>query len=67
MRERRRNLDGAFRVAKGYDIRDARVLLVDDVLTTGATCHFAAKSLKTAGAVSVAVAVLARTIPEWGG
>ncbi len=62
IKERRRNLAGAFRVAKGYDIKGARVLLVDDVLTTGATCDSAAKALKTAGAASVAVVVLARTI-----
>lgn len=64
--ERRRNLAGAFRVAKGYDIRDARVLLVDDVLTTGATCDAAAKALRAAGAASVAVVVLGRTVAERG-
>ena len=36
------------------------MLLVDDVLTTGATCSEAAKMLKQAGAASVAVAVVAR-------
>lgn len=64
LRDRRKNLVGAFRVAKGYDIRDARVLLVDDVLTTGATCDAAAKALRAAGAASVVVAVLARTVGE---
>jgi predicted amidophosphoribosyltransferase len=34
--------------------------LVDDVLTTGATCSEAAKTLKQAGAANVAVAVVAR-------
>ncbi len=65
-RDRRKNLVGAFRVAKGYDIRirGARVLLVDDVLTTGATCDAAAKALKEAGAATVVVAVLARTVGE---
>ena len=37
-----------------------RVLVVDDVLTTGATCSEAAKMLKQAGAAMVAVAVVAR-------
>jgi predicted amidophosphoribosyltransferase len=55
---------GAFRLARGYDIKGARVLLVDDVLTTGATCDEAAKTLKGAGAASVVVTVLARTVGE---
>ena len=54
------NVRGAFRVRDAPVIRDARVLLVDDVLTTGATCSEAAKTLKQAGAASVAVAVVAR-------
>ncbi len=41
-------------------LKDARVLLVDDILTTGATCSEAAKLLKQAGAAAVAVAVVAR-------
>ena len=53
---------GAFALATGYDIRDARVLLVDDILTTGATCNEAAKALKSGGAAAVYVAVLARAV-----
>jgi ComF family protein len=63
-RQRRRNQVGAFSVRAGYDMKGARVLLVDDVLTTGATCHHAAKVLKLAGASSVAVAGLGRAIGE---
>lgn len=37
------------------------VLLVDDILTTGSTCHHAAKALKQAGARRIVIAVLART------
>jgi ComF family protein len=62
--DRRKNMVGAFRLARGYDIKGARVLLVDDVLTTGATCDEAAKTLKGAGAASVVVTVLARTVGE---
>ncbi len=58
--ERMRNVNGAFRLAAGYDIQDARVLLVDDIMTTGATCRETAKVLKRSGAKSVIVAVLAR-------
>jgi len=59
-RERRRNVRGAFLVRKGYSLRGARVLLVDDVLTTGATCSEAARALKRAGASMVAAVVVAR-------
>ena len=41
-----------------------RVVLVDDVMTTGATCDAAARALLDAGAVSVAALVLARTRPS---
>jgi ComF family protein len=55
------NVRGAFRVRRPNALKDARVLLVDDVLTTGATCSEAAHTLKQAGAAMVAVAVVART------
>jgi ComF family protein len=55
------NVRGAFRVPRPDAVRGARVLLVDDVLTTGATCSEAARTLKRAGAAWVAVAVVART------
>jgi len=55
------NVRGAFQVRRPDAVKDARVLLVDDVLTTGATCSEAANMLKRAGAAMVAVAVVART------
>jgi ComF family protein len=54
------NVRGAFRVRRPAAVQGARILLVDDVLTTGATCSEAAKMLKKAGATTVAVAVVAR-------
>jgi ComF family protein len=61
-RGRRVNVKGAFRVPdqrKGQ-IQDRRVLLIDDVLTTGATAEACAKALLAAGARAVDVAVVAR-------
>jgi len=57
--ERRRNLRGAFEATRTVP---ARVLLVDDVYTTGATVHFAASTLRKAGARHVEVATFARAI-----
>jgi len=59
--ERWKNVRRAFSVRAGYHLRSAHVLLVDDVLTTGATCSEAARVLKRAGAKEVTVFVVART------
>jgi len=59
-RERRNNVRGAFSVSDAAAVKDRHVLLVDDILTTGATARAAAQSLKRAGAASVWVATLAR-------
>jgi len=63
--ERARNLQGAFVVAPRHAawVRGARVALVDDVLTTGATALAATRTLRAAGARDVQVWVVART-PE---
>lgn len=58
--ERRKNLRRAFRCRNHVAIQERVVLLVDDVLTTGSTCHHAARALGVAGASRVVVAVLAR-------
>lgn len=60
--ERAANVRGAFSVNPGYHLVRARVLVVDDVLTTGATCSEAARVLKRAGAAHVAAVVAARTL-----
>lgn len=56
--ERRRNLRGAFTVRGALD--GERILLIDDVMTTGATARECSRTLLEAGAGAVAVAVLAR-------
>jgi ComF family protein len=52
---------GVFRVRSRSRLTGRTVLLVDDILTTGATCGAAARALKQAGAQRVVVSVLART------
>jgi ComF family protein len=54
------NVRGAFRLRPGYELDGIRAVLVDDILTTGATCSELAGLLKRAGASMVAVAVVAR-------
>ena len=58
--KRLQNVRGAFGLRAGYDLRGVRVVLVDDVLTTGATASEIAKVLKEAGASIVSVAILTR-------
>jgi ComF family protein len=57
---RKANVRGAFRARLGTKMQGCSVLLVDDVMTTGATVGEASKALRTAGAKRVVVAVLAR-------
>jgi ComF family protein len=65
--ERRSNVAGAFALRRGAEVRGKRILLVDDVLTTGATVGAAAAVLRRAGASHVAVLTLARVDrrPSW--
>ena len=67
--ERRVNIAQAFQVAPGTAARDQilskRVLLIDDVFTTGATASACAQVLKNAGAASVVLLTLARVDRRW--
>lgn len=62
--ERRKLPTGSYHCRGGWPflqtLRGKNVLLVDDVLTTGATAHACARALKSAGAQAVYVATLAR-------
>ena len=62
--ERKRNLKDAFEVTE--DVRGKRILLIDDILTTGTTCHECAKVLLRAGAERVSVCCLAVAGAEEG-
>jgi ComF family protein len=58
--KRRENMAGAFSVARPEWVRQRCVLIVDDVMTTGATLHECAKALKKAGARTVWALTVAR-------
>lgn len=64
-RERRRNLRGVFAVRRRRmaEVAGRRILLVDDVLTTGSTVSECARALRRAGAAAVDVATLAQVPP----
>ena len=57
--ERRANVLGVYKVPEGADIRGKRVLLLDDIVTTGATASECARVLLTAGAKEVLFAAVA--------
>jgi ComF family protein len=65
-RQRRQNLRGAFSVSDPTQVVSQSILLVDDILTTGATARAAAQALLDAGAASVWVATLARAQRAFG-
>lgn len=59
--ERRLNVKGAFAVGRPACVTGKRILLFDDVMTTGSTMDECAKELKKAGADAVIAATIART------
>ena len=63
-RERLRNIRGLFHLRPGYQdqIRKRRIVLIDDILTTGATVSECTRLLLRAGALQVNVVTLARTV-----
>lgn len=63
VRERWRTVRGAYTIRQGLRVDNLRVLLVDDVLTTGATLDACSRALRKAGAAKVVALTVARAIP----
>jgi ComF family protein len=57
---RRKNVEGVYAVKQGFSCTGKRILLVDDIITTGSTLEQAAKTLREAGAAEVCCLTLAR-------
>lgn len=64
IKKRSLNVRGAFKVGTGFKerLKDKKVLLIDDVYTTGATVENCARTLKRAGAAEIYVATVFRTV-----
>ena len=60
--ERWANIEGKFKVVNAHRIQDKRILLVDDVITTGATLESCAQAILSCTALSVSIATLAYTL-----
>lgn len=59
--QRKKNVKGVYAVPDPAQVRGKRVLVIDDILTTGSTLEEAAKTLRAAGAEQVVAAAFCRT------
>ncbi len=63
--QRAENVRGAFTVAEPEQVAGKRLILVDDVLTTGATARDASRALKSARAAAVYLLTVSIAPPDW--
>lgn len=63
-RGRHRNVAGAFRLREPEAVKGKHLILVDDVITSGATVRAASRTLEKAGAASILVLAAARALPK---
>lgn len=61
--ERFENMENVFQVRGGEKIKGKSILLIDDVMTTGATLHECAKVLKKSEASNIKTLCIARSVP----
>ena len=64
LRERWRSVRGTYAIRQGRRVDNLRVLLVDDILTTGATLDACSRALRRGGASYVAALTVARAVPR---
>lgn len=59
--QRWKNVEGSFKVIKEKKVRGKNIILIDDVVTTGATAFHCAKALKNSGAENIIILTLAKS------
>jgi ComF family protein len=65
LKDRVKSIKGVFKVNLAENVKNKRIAIVDDVMTTGASLNELAKTLKQAGASHVECWIVARTLPKY--